>query len=531
MEFKNWLENSGIESVLSGIEEKYPGVKVQAYETGHKIEFMQIIVPEDMRGGGVGTEIIRMIQDYARSVGKPIVLRPAAERGRKGDLERFYKGLGFVHNRGRDKDFVLSSPLASTMYWRPECEEGSLLERVETPPHMPYSFWREMIAEAERLESKFLTMKEVQKLERELEDDEYIDMRLSRDFPYQIARMMDERGDKKVSERLKDMLDSSELAKRRPDLYWGEYGVVSRVDALGDSLEAATRYTREYSEFFHKKKGYVNYGEIEKADLTPEGREKVLRLKSVYDAVFNYVRLMKRVGRAVRAVVASRNHKMQSFWSGGDETKHIPQTGKVEVLYHATPYLREILREGFKTKEELGNRESLGGDTSGGISFTADLRVAREIAKCLVEVIRIAKGKMTVNDVLRMIGSERKKGDKPWALEDYINKARQRQWKWSNPATKDLSQRAGVPMPGKPYEINDREEAFSLYRRYLSWSDKRYDPLFFGVDLKHFESMDEGNVGVVSAKVDMTKVIGYHQAMEEYRAPLDAILSVHSKRV
>ena len=148
-----------------------------------------------------------------------------------------------------------------------------------------------------------------------------------------------------------------------------------------------------------------------------------------------------------------------------------------------------------------------------------------------MEVIRIAKGKMTVNDVLRMIGSERKKGDKPWALEDYINKARQRQWKWSNPATRDLSQRTGVPMPGKPYEINDRKEAFSLYRRYLSWSDKRYDPLFFGVDLRHFESMDEGNVGVVSAKVDMTKVIGYHQAMEEYRAPLDAILSVHSKRI
>ena len=153
-----------------------------------------------------------------------------------------------------------------------------------------------------------------------------------------------------------------------------------------------------------RKVGVLPPPRIEKADLTLEGREKVLRLKSVYDAVFDYVRLMKRVGRAVRAVVASRNHKMQSFWSGGDETKLIPQTGKVEVLYHATPYLREILREGFKTKEELGNRESLGGDTSGGISFTADLKVAREIVKCLVEVIRIAKGQMTVNDVLRVIG-------------------------------------------------------------------------------------------------------------------------------
>lgn len=517
---------------MSGITRNHPGVKIHAYETGYKIELMQIVVPRENRGGGVGTEIIRTLQDYARSVGKPIVIRPEAERGRKGDLDRFYRELGFVHNKGRNMDYALSSPMAGTMYWRPDTNEGALLERIETPPHMPYSFWRDAMAEAERLEAKLLPMKEVERMERELEDDEYVDMRLSRDFPYHITRMMDgDRGEKRLSERLRDMLDSSDLAKTRPDLYWGEYGVVSRVDVLGDSVEVATRYTREYSEFFRKKKKYINYGEIEKADLSPEGRDKVLRLKSVYDAVFDYVRLMKRVGRAVRSVVASRNHKLQAFYSGGDDTKVIPKTSEIEVLYHATPYVREIMRDGFKTKEDLGGRESLGGDTSGGISFTADLRVAREIAKCLVEVIRIAKGRMTVNDVLRLIGSERKKGDKPWALEDYINKAKQRQWKWSNPRTRELSNQTGVPMPGKPYEINDRQEAFSLYRRYLSWSDKRYDPLFFGVDLKHFESMDEGNVGVVAAKVNMAKVISYHQAMEEYRAPVEAVLSVHSKRI
>lgn len=404
------------------------------------------------------------------------------------------------------------------------------LERIETPPHMPYSFWRDAMSEAEDLESKFMPMKKIEEMERELEDDEYVDMRLSRDFPYKIVRMLGEGGEKRLSERIRDMLDSSELANSRPDLYWGEYGVVSRVDALGDSIDVATRYTREYSEFFHKKKSYINYGEIEKADLSPEGREKVLKLKSVYEVVFNYIRLLKRVGRAVRSLLASRNHKMKASYSGGDETKILPNTGKVEVLYHATPYVREIIREGFKTKEQLGNRQSLGGDTSGGISFTADLRVAREIAKCFVEVIRIAKGKMTVNDVLRLIRSEKKKGEEPWALKDYINKARQRQWKWSNPHSRELSKRTGIPMPGKPYDINDKKEAFDLYRRYLSWSDKRYDPLFFGTDLNSFESLEEVNVGVVAAKVDMTKVIGYHYSMEEYRVPIDAILSIHYKK-
>jgi hypothetical protein len=85
-------------------------------------------------------------------------------------------------------------------------------------------------------------------------------------------------------------------------------------------------------------------------------------------------------------------------------------------------------------------------------------------------------------------------------------------------------------MPGKPYEINDKKEAFDLYRKYLAWSDKRYDPLFFGVNINSFESMDEGNVGVVAAKVEMTKVISYHQSMEEYRAPIDSILGVYAPR-
>ena len=49
-----------------------------------------------------------------------IVVMPEAERGRKSDLERFYRNLGFVRNRGRNMDYTLSSPLAGTMYWRPE---------------------------------------------------------------------------------------------------------------------------------------------------------------------------------------------------------------------------------------------------------------------------------------------------------------------------------------------------------------------------------------------------------------------------
>jgi hypothetical protein len=129
MNFRNFLESSGLDAIVADIVSRHPGLRLDAYETREKIELMSIELPRESRGVGVGTEVIRELQGYARSVGKPIVLRPEAERGRKGDLERFYRGLGFIHNRGRNVDFVLSSPTSRTMYWRPLDESVRVTDR------------------------------------------------------------------------------------------------------------------------------------------------------------------------------------------------------------------------------------------------------------------------------------------------------------------------------------------------------------------------------------------------------------------
>lgn len=107
-----------INQLLTTIQEKYPFVKIDAFEAKNRIELQLIEVPDEYKNQGIGSEIIRMLQDYAASVGKPIVLRPEADPGKKKSLERFYKGLGFVDNKGRNIDYSLSSPLAKTMYWR-----------------------------------------------------------------------------------------------------------------------------------------------------------------------------------------------------------------------------------------------------------------------------------------------------------------------------------------------------------------------------------------------------------------------------
>jgi len=107
-----------MEELLNQIRAEYPFLKIWAFESPLKIELQQIEIPVEHRGGGIGSIVMKRLQSYARSVGKPIVLRPEAERGRKKDLERFYKGLGFVDNKGRHMDYSLSSPMAKTMYWR-----------------------------------------------------------------------------------------------------------------------------------------------------------------------------------------------------------------------------------------------------------------------------------------------------------------------------------------------------------------------------------------------------------------------------
>lgn len=107
-----------MEELLQQIRSLYPTVKIWAFESSDRVELQQIEVPPAERGSGIGTQIMGMLKDYARSVGKPIVLRPEPERGKKKALERFYKRLGFVDNAGRHKDYTLSAPFSKTMYWR-----------------------------------------------------------------------------------------------------------------------------------------------------------------------------------------------------------------------------------------------------------------------------------------------------------------------------------------------------------------------------------------------------------------------------
>jgi hypothetical protein len=105
-------------SINDKIQELYPDVKVYVSESPHQIYVHNLEVPKELRGQGIGSNIIKLIQKFAKEVNKPVVLEPDHPRGVKSKLQKFYKNLGFINNRGRNIDYTLSRPYASTMYWK-----------------------------------------------------------------------------------------------------------------------------------------------------------------------------------------------------------------------------------------------------------------------------------------------------------------------------------------------------------------------------------------------------------------------------
>lgn len=410
------------------------------------------------------------------------------------------------------------------------------LENIEVPPHMPEAFWEESLKKARELESRFISTDEMSRLERWLRDEEGWESRLDYDAGF-VHRILNNSGYREsLSERIESLLEVL-----KADLSLGQVKrELGRLDFYKDDLFVARHkdYVSAYTNFFRTKKRSPHVdSEADPNEMSEEGREKVARLTSVYHALMDYVKLIKKVSRKARAVmdVMDRGHaswyekKQGRVPSGPTDIMSREDLRDAEILYHATPFMREILAQGYKSKEELGGRNMLGGATDGGISFTADIEIAREIARCLREVIMIAKGQMRMQDVIKMVKGDRNHARPSsdggmWPLKDFIagakDNARKKAFAREHP---ELAEK-GFGGRREATDLYSPNEVFQMYRRYLGYTKRRYDPLFFMTDIDSFKGLDISNVGVLASKVDMAKAIKYLQSMEEYRIPTSAVL-------
>lgn len=88
------------------------GIDHAIQETGDRITVSKIVVPESDRGAGKGTAAMQALLAYADQTGKHVVLSPSGDfGGNTARLTKFYKALGFVENKGKNRAFSTSESM------------------------------------------------------------------------------------------------------------------------------------------------------------------------------------------------------------------------------------------------------------------------------------------------------------------------------------------------------------------------------------------------------------------------------------
>ena len=76
------------------------------YENPNNITLSRIVIKKELRNTGIGTKIMQDLINYADQHKKIITLTPSSDFGGSVNrLNQFYKGFGFVPNKGRKKNF------------------------------------------------------------------------------------------------------------------------------------------------------------------------------------------------------------------------------------------------------------------------------------------------------------------------------------------------------------------------------------------------------------------------------------------
>ncbi len=97
-----------------------------------------IKIKEEFRKQGIGSQIMKAINEFADQYGLSVSLDPDPQPGYKKKLIDFYKSHGFVRNKGRNTDFRISEP----MYRKPQKSlKEMILGEAKIPPLRGQEFY------------------------------------------------------------------------------------------------------------------------------------------------------------------------------------------------------------------------------------------------------------------------------------------------------------------------------------------------------------------------------------------------------
>jgi hypothetical protein len=115
---------------LANVEQSFAdlGVEQRLSETATTIRPGIIRVPTELRDQGRAATAMQSLLYYADQSGKRIDISPTDEFGaNKKRLVAWYKSLGFVENKGKNKDFAISA----TMYRQPRGASFEQASRID----------------------------------------------------------------------------------------------------------------------------------------------------------------------------------------------------------------------------------------------------------------------------------------------------------------------------------------------------------------------------------------------------------------
>ena len=106
---------------------KDAGLKNYLRYSGGNIALDTMFVPKHAQNKGIGSAYMRDLHNLADRLGKTVTTTPSTDWGAsKTRLLKFYKGHGYIENKGRSKDYSISD----TMYRTPQKYSGE-------PEHIP----------------------------------------------------------------------------------------------------------------------------------------------------------------------------------------------------------------------------------------------------------------------------------------------------------------------------------------------------------------------------------------------------------
>lgn len=250
--------------------------------------------------------------------------------------------------------------------------------------------------------------------------------------------------------------------------------------------------------------------------------------------VRDFIGRLRKVCKETAKSLGEKLRVKSDHWGGGYKK---PEHEDVEVLYHASVNAKELLVDGFDDRQDKGDSMGLGGSQGNLISFTSDLYIAKEIARSLKEVVGIAKGVYGVKDVLDWARDDGLLDTVKRKYDELLGDIAREMYKKANPDAFGIIsglkrlQDGEVDRQEALKRLYTRKTAFELYRYYLTFNEDRYNPVYMmwgSIEdyLKRLSRVNPKSVGVIAAKIDMSKVEDYKPAEREYRVPPEGVLDV-----